>query len=271
VLSPPWLPPPWDQPRAVPLAPQPQPAQPSAQPPATPKKRTRAAQPVYQTSARPTPVQQRPQPVASSPERRYRRTLIGGLIAVVLLVCFAPALLSAVRAAVGAFRAGTATAVASSPPLAKPPTLSYPAPSSIVAQAQPSAFLLPVGTGVGVTDGANQWTATVVDAVWLATACEGTFHDPGPVVVVGIRFDVGAGQLTATPESEFAYRDSTGVTRSPSKVSGCADPVPALQGAAGDLRTVMMAFDDPTGGGGELIYRPALADAGSWRIPARPA
>jgi hypothetical protein len=33
----------------------------------------------------------------------------------------------------------------------------------------------------------------------------------------------------------------------------------------------MMAFDDPSGIGGELIYRPSSVDAGSWRIPARPA
>jgi hypothetical protein len=280
VLSPPWLPPPWDQPRPVPPTPQQPPAQPSAPPPATPKRSTRAAQPaapvrqtpVWQPQARPTPAQQRPQRVVSSPEQRSRRTLIGALIAVVLLVCCAPALVSAVRNVVSSIRAGSATATASQPPaLAKPPTLSYPTPSAIVEQAQPSAFLLPIGTGVRVTDGANQWTATVVDAVWLATACDGAFADPGPVVVVGVRFDVGAGQLTTTPDTDFAYRDSAGQTHFPSRVSGCADPVPALQATAGEFRTAMMAFDDPTGGGGELVYSPSLAAAGSWRIPARPA
>jgi hypothetical protein len=205
----------------------------------------------------------------SSPQRRYRRRLFGGLIAVALLVCCAPTLVSAVRTVVGAVRGATATSSASGPVLAKPPTLSYPAPSAIVDQAQPSAFLLPVGTGVRVTDGANQWTVAVVDAVWLPTACEDTFNDPGPVVVVGIRFDVGAGQLTATPDA-FTYQDSNGEAHFASKVSGCADTVPTVQGTGGDVH-LTMAFDDPTGGGGELTYRPLLVDAGSWRIPADPS
>jgi hypothetical protein len=179
------------------------------------------------------------------------------------------------RSVTDAIRDGTARSTTNSAPAPSEqiePSLAYPAPSPVVDGQQAGAFDLPVGTGVRVAEGANQWTLAVVDVAWLPGPCDDTFSDTGPVVVLAIRYDVAAGQVTSVPPVEFRYQDSAGTQHTASLTSGCADSAGlAVMAAAGETRDAVVGFEVPDGRGGKVTYAPSLVDVGAWTIPARSA
>jgi len=209
--------------------------------------------------------------VKAGVRRRARRGLWIG-IPIFLAVCL-PGLTNGIRNVVESIRdASTPEHTAPAPSQRPLPSLAYPAPSTVVEAQQAGAFDLPVGSGVQVTTGIDQWTVAVVDVAWLPGPCDDTFGDSGPVVVLALRYDVTGGQAVSVPPFEFRYEDSAGTQHSPSFTAGCeSDPVSTVVADAGETSDAVVAFDIPDGSGGEVTYAPSQVDLASWTIPARPA